>query len=196
MDAQRLLTLDSCRVMALRNNKQLGVSMLKQEMAANVRKSARTKYLPHFSAIGTYQFTSEPISLLSNDQKTALNNLGTVAAGNLQQGFTTTMSQLPPQFLQSLGAMGLSPEGIQQLAGQGFTDLGKTLNAIGQEIVEAFDTDTRNMFAGSVMLSQPIFMGGSIIAMNKMADLGEEMASNTTEVRRQSTLYNIDKRTV
>ena len=193
MDAQRLLTLDSCRVMALRNNKQLGVSKLKQEMAANVRKSARTKYLPHVSAIGTYQFTSEPISLLSNDQKTALNNLGTVAAGNLQQGFTTTMSQLPPQFLQSLGAMGLSPEGIQQLAGQGFTDLGKTLNAIGQEIVEAFDTDTRNMFAGSVMLSQPIFMGGSIIAMNKMADLGEEMASNTTEVRRQSTLYNIDK---
>ena len=41
--AQQLLTLDSCRAMALRNNKQMGVSKLKQEVAHNLRKSARTK---------------------------------------------------------------------------------------------------------------------------------------------------------
>ena len=40
--AQRVLSLDSCRQMALRNNKQLGISKLKQEVAENVRKSART----------------------------------------------------------------------------------------------------------------------------------------------------------
>ena len=44
--AQRVLSLDSCRQMALRNNKQLGVSKLKQDVAENLRKSARTKYLP------------------------------------------------------------------------------------------------------------------------------------------------------
>ena len=38
--AQRVLSLDSCRQMALLNNKQLGVSKLKQEVAANMRKSA------------------------------------------------------------------------------------------------------------------------------------------------------------
>ena len=54
--AQRVLSLDSCRQMALRNNKQLGVSKLKQDVAANLRKSARTKYLPHVSA------TSTPVS--------------------------------------------------------------------------------------------------------------------------------------
>ena len=31
--AQRVLSLDSCRQMALRNNKQLGVSKLKQDVA-------------------------------------------------------------------------------------------------------------------------------------------------------------------
>ena len=60
--AQRILSLDSCRQMALRNNKQLGVSKLKQGVAANLRRSARTKYLPHVSAIGTYEYTSESIS--------------------------------------------------------------------------------------------------------------------------------------
>ena len=31
-EAQRLLTLDSCRAMALRNNKQMGVAKMKQEV--------------------------------------------------------------------------------------------------------------------------------------------------------------------
>ena len=35
-DAQRLLTLDSCRAMALRNNKQMGVAKMKQEVNANL----------------------------------------------------------------------------------------------------------------------------------------------------------------
>ena len=75
--AQRILSLDSCRQMALHNNKQLGISRLKQDVAANIRKSARTKYLPHVSAIGTYQYTSEEISLLSDVQKHTLPYLGT-----------------------------------------------------------------------------------------------------------------------
>lgn len=76
-EAQQLLSLDSCRAMALRNNKQMGVQQLKQDIAANLRKSARTKYLPHVSAIGSYQFTSEEISILNNEQKGKLSNLGT-----------------------------------------------------------------------------------------------------------------------
>ena len=39
-DGQRLLTLDSCRAMALRNNKQMGVAKMKQEVNANLRKES------------------------------------------------------------------------------------------------------------------------------------------------------------
>ena len=56
--AQRVLSLDSCRQMALRNNKQLGVSKLKEDVAENVRKSARTKYLPQVNALGGYTYQS------------------------------------------------------------------------------------------------------------------------------------------
>ena len=191
--AQRVLSLDSCRQMALRNNKQLGVSKLKQDVAENVRKSARTKYLPHVSAVGTYQHTSKPISLLNDDQKAALPQMGTAVGGKMQQGFQQTLSQLPPLTLQTLELMGLSGTAINQMAAQGFGDIANALNGMGQRVVDALDTDTRNMFAGAVMVSQPVFMGGAIIAANKMADINTEMAQNTTDVRRQATLYQIDQ---
>lgn len=192
--AQRVLTLDSCRRMALSNNKQLGISRLKQDVAANIRRSARTKYLPHVSAIGTYQYTSEEVSILNSGQKAALGSMGTTFATGLQQGMAGVLGQLPqPQFGQALGQMGLSMEGLQQLMSQNTSEAAAKLNAIGQGIVDAFRTDTRQLWAGSILLTQPIFMGGSIIALNKMADLGEEMAENSLEARRQATLYKIDQ---
>ena len=44
--AQQTLSLDSCRALALSNNKLLGVAKIRQDVAKNMKKSARTKYLP------------------------------------------------------------------------------------------------------------------------------------------------------
>ena len=60
-------------------------------------------------------------------------------------------------------------------------------------MVNLFHTETRNMFAGAVMVTQPVFMGGAIVALNKMADISEEMAANSAENVRQTTLYSIDQ---
>ena len=65
---QQLLTLDSCRAMALHHNKQMQMASVKQEVAADMRRSTRTKYLPHVSGVGAYMHTSKEISLLSDDQ--------------------------------------------------------------------------------------------------------------------------------
>jgi len=177
--AQRVLSLDSCRQMALRNNKQLGVSKLKQDVAENLRKSARTKYLPHVSAIGAYEYTSEEVSILNDAQKTALSGLGTNLTGAMQQSLGPAVAQMQPL--------------TQQLIGQTLTQTAGLLNQKGQNIVDAFRTDTRNIFAGTIMLTQPVFMGGSILALNKMADISEEMAKNSTDARRHATLYQIDQ---
>jgi outer membrane protein TolC len=188
--AQQLLTLDSCRAMALRNNKQMGVSRVKQEVAANLRKSARTKYLPHVSALGGYEWTSKEISLLSDDQKKALSNMGTSMATQLGPDIPSVLSMLPQDMVSQLVQSGLTPEVIQQ---QLLPSAANALNAKGQQIVNLFRTDTRNMFAGAVMVTQPVFMGGAIVALNKMADIGEEMAANSAENVRQTTLYSIDQ---
>ena len=197
--AQQVLCLDSCRAMALSNNKQLGVSKIKQDIANNLKRSARTKYLPHVSAIGTYQFTSEEISLLNNDQKDRLANIGTSMAGSLQ-GMGNTLQTTLGQLGQLFGQMGVPTEAFQQMAGglqqqmgQTLTNTAGMLNTEGQKIVDAFRTDTRNIFAGSVMVTQPVFLGGSLIALNKLADLNEEMAANTADARRQTIIYATDQ---
>lgn len=197
--AQRLLSLDSCRQMALRNNKQLSVSKVKQDVAANLRKSARTKYLPHVSAVGTYQYTSEPISLLNDIQKETFPNLGTGLVTGMQSqigGIENSFSQMGAAFVK----LGVPAENVQQMMGGVQTSIKETmagmqtsLNALGQQIVDAFDTDTRHLFAGSILVTQPIFMGGAIIAMNKMADISEYMAENSMIAHRQATIYKIDQ---
>ena len=191
--AQQLLTLDSCRAMALRNNKQLSVSRVKQDVAANLRKSARTKYLPHVSALGGYEWTSKEISLLNDDQKSALSNLGTNMASAVTGKAGEAMADIPTSVWQSLGQLGVTPAMVQQQLSGGLTTASGLLNTGGQRIVDAFRTDTRNMFAGAIMVTQPVFMGGAIVAMNRMADIGEQMAANSTEARRQLTLYEIDQ---
>lgn len=181
VEAQRVLSLDSCRAMALRNNKQMSVQQVKQEVAKNIRKSARTKYLPHVSAVGGYLYTSKEISILSDDNKDALSNLGTTTTNQLSSGLASAMPVLSALF----GGTAPVAAMMNGMAG--------SLNQVGQHIVDEFRTDTRHMFGGSIFLTQPIFMGGAIVAMNKMADLGEELAANSADARRQETLYQIDQ---
>lgn len=194
---QTVLTLDSCRALALRNNKQINVSRLSKEMAMNTRKAARTKYLPKVDVLAGYEFTSRDINLLSNKQKNMLNNmgtnLGTQVGGDLQKGISEKMTELVKQGAismqqaQQIGAM------IQQAGapiGQYAAGIG---NTIGQQIVDAFRTDTKSVFGGAVILRQPIFMGGAIKAANAIADITEEMADNDESLKTQSTIYDIDK---
>ena len=190
----RTLTLDSCRSMALHNNKQMRMAEVKQDVAANIRRSARTKYLPHVSAIGTYEHTSREISLLNDRQKSSFSNLGTNLVGSLQQDLGAVMAQMPADRLAAmLGMMGLSPEAVQQMTGQVGGRAAALMDEFGQGVVDAFRTDTRNIWAGSILLTQPIYMGGAITAANRMADIQEEMAATSAESQRQSTLYDIDR---
>lgn len=191
--AQHLLSLDSCRALALRNNKQLSVSRVKQDVAMNLRKSARTKYLPRVTAYGAYEHLSKEVSILNNDQKTTLSNLGTSLTGGIQSGVTGFLSGLPAGVWSMLGALGITPESISTKLSGDLAPVETALNQKGQDIVDAFRTDNRDIFMGSIMVTQPVFMGGAITAMNRMADIGEQMAANSAEASRQLTIYTIDQ---
>lgn len=186
--AQQMLSLDSCRALALRNNKQINIAKLKKDIAHNTRKAARTKYLPHIDILGGYEFMSKEISILNNEQKGALGNLGTTAAGQLGSTMSSVITEMTsqgiitPQTAEALGniANKITP-GIQQGG-----------NQIGTALRDAFKTDTRNTFMASIMLRQPIYMGGSIIAANKIAEINEQLTANDIQNRTQNTIYNID----
>ena len=145
------LSLDSCRAMALRNNKQLGIARAKQQAAMNVRKSARTKYLPHIDVAGGWMLSSREVSLLNNDQKNTLSTLGTNAIGSVDvshvSNLLTSMVQkgvLSPAEAQQYGQL-LSGT-TQQLAAYG--------DALGEKLQDAFRTDTRSIIVGSIVVNQ------------------------------------------
>ena len=186
--AQRVLTLDSCRYLAISNNKQLGVARTKKEMASNEVKSAQTKYLPHVDAMAGYELMSKEVSILNNSQKTALNNLGTNAMSRMGNNVSDVFSRLVQD-----GA--ITPQIAQQL-GEQMGVLSSSLAAVGDEfgstIRKAFRTNNRNMFAGSVMVSQPLYMGGSINALNRIAELNETIADDNYDMLLQNVLYEIE----
>ena len=174
--------------MALRNNKQLSVSRLKQEVATNTRKAVRTKYLPKVDAIGGYELLSKEISLLNDQQKSSLDNIGTTAVSSanakLPEALTTMAQQglITPQQAQAFG----------QMAGQLATPMAEALNSVGTDIRKAFRTNNRNMFGAAIMVQQPLYMGGAITAANRMADLNEELTASSTKGTIQNTLYDVD----
>lgn len=70
-------SLDSLRARAVSNNKSLLMAEQKKVAASYTHKSAKTNYLPKVSATGAYMYTSREMSLLSDEQKHTLSNIGT-----------------------------------------------------------------------------------------------------------------------
>ena len=187
--AQQALSLDSCRALAMRNNKQLGITQYKKEAAKYTVKAAKTQYLPKLNVVGGYMFTSREISLLNNEQKSTLSSIGTALSGSLGNDISSVLTKLTQDGV-------LTPEQANHFGGvlnNMGTSLGDALNHSGQRIVKAFDTDTRNMFMASAVVTQPVFMGGAITAANKMAKISQQMVDNDYAAKLQGTLYSTDQ---
>ncbi len=187
--AQQVLSLDSCRALAMRNNKQLGITQYKKEAAKYTVKAAKTQYLPKLNVVGGYMFTSREISLLNNEQKSTLSSIGTALSGSLGKDISSVLTKLTQDGV-------LTPEQANHFGGvlnNMGTSVGDALNHSGQRIVKALDTDTRNMFMASAVVTQPVFMGGAITAANKMAKISQQMVDNDYAAKLQGTLYSTDQ---
>lgn len=204
------LSLDSCRARALRANKQMSMARVKKSTTENLRKAARTKYLPHIDVNGGYMYSSRELSLLSDDQKVMLGNAGTNATQALSGKLSPVMGQMEQNVsstIQQMATQGLiTPSQAQALgniankAGNAFGQMGQEManqlaeagNAIGQQIVDALNTNTHHIFTASAILTQPIYMGGAITAGNNMADIAEKMASTSIEATEDNIIFSID----
>ena len=226
--AGQSLSLDSCRSLAIKNNKTLQMSSLKQEAAHWQRKSALTNYLPKISAVGTYQRTSREVSLLNDEQKDGLSHMGSNLAGTIGQGvqqgaadFQQRLATLPssPEFqalMQNpqvqailaqnpqLAQMLANPTALQQLADPYLqqaatafngmlTSMASMVDGAGQNIVDAFRTDTRNMTGAAVLLTQPLYMGGKIRAYDQITRLAEDAAGVQHTMEEQDLLVSVDE---
>ncbi len=177
--AQMVLNLDSCRALALRNNKELRISQQKKAEAHYEHKAATTNFLPKINATGAYIRNQREVSLLNDEQKTALSSLGTT----LTQPVQNALQQLVTQH----------PEVQSYVASLSSFDLASPLNAAGSSIVDVLRTDTRNIYAGVITLTQPVFMGGKIRAYNKLTGFAEQLAESQHQTKMQEVILSTDE---
>ncbi len=206
--AQSVFTLDSCRAMAVENNKDMRMASIDREIAELNKKAAFTKYLPRITATGAYVYTSKDIHLISDEQEEALRGFGdkisTTAGGMLQQFQQQSQALLTnPQIQQMLatnpqlagmvqqlmpqiqGAMQGAPGAIQQISG--------AVNGAGNNLADALQLNTNNIFTAGVMLTQPIYMGGKIMAYNKITDLMAQADEQKHSIKNQELLVQVDQ---
>lgn len=186
LHAQRVLSLDSCRNMAIANNKSLLIAKERMQKAHYDRKAAFTNFLPDFSATGTYMYFSDEISLLNDGQKSALNHMGT----SLQQGLTQAATPIIQHIAQTNPQLAAS---LQQAIQSGKLDgMSTALNQLGNELTDALRTDTRNMWAGAVTLMQPLYMGGKIRAYHRITKFSEALSRTQHDAQLQDLILNTD----
>lgn len=174
------LSLDSCISLAISNNKDLAIAQMNQEVATLNRKEAFTHYLPRVEAMGAYLRNEKELSLLSDEQKDALSNIGTTMGTSIApiiQGAAQQNQQMAPLF--------------QQLGGIA-TAMVPSLNEAGAGLVDALRTDSRNVTAAALMLTQPLYMGGKIAAYNRITRYAEQISRAQTDQKTQQLVVDVE----
>ncbi|MBQ6254707.1 MAG: TolC family protein [Bacteroidales bacterium] len=201
--AQRTLTLQECRDMATQADRELQQEKTKVEMAGYDRKIALANYFPNISGTGAYLYNPNDIALISEAGSEALRNAGTTLHGVSSEYQKKVLGDIT-EYIQKLAAtdpasamkyMQLMQDPLLQtlLGSLSSTDFSAAVNAIGQDIDDALHPDLENILVGSVTVQQPIFMGGKIVAANRIAKLAEELSQASYDQRYRQTIVDVDQ---
>ena len=174
------LSLDSCLALAVRNNKDLTIAQMKEDVATLNSMEAFTHYLPRVDATGAYVRTEKQLSLLSDEQKDALSNMG------------TTMGEKAGPIIQNMAAQNPQFASLFQQLGGLASQLVPEINQLGQGLVDALHTDTRNTTAAAIMLTQPLYMGGKIVAYNNITRYAEQIAKAQSDQKMQDLVVQVE----
>ena len=188
VSAQSLLNLDSCRSLALEKNRDLHMGEYKVEKAKNEHRAAFTNYLPKLSARGAYIYNGKNIELLSDEQKVRLETMGNRVAKDLRDNPT-----LQKAILELLVSNPTLAPTITSLMTDGMGAVNSGLNALGHTVVNDLSLDAHNITVGAVTLTQPLFMGGKVVAYNRATALAEELARSQVETTRRDVIVSTDK---
>ena len=94
MTGQETLTLEQCREMAIRNNKDLDQARTKVEMAGYDRKIARANYFPNISATAAYMYNEKNLALISDEMSGKLTGAGAALQGKVNEKVTAVVEAL------------------------------------------------------------------------------------------------------
>lgn len=182
--AQEVLTLDTCRARALRANSGLKRSEMKREETDALQKVALWQMLPKVSANGGYMWMQKSVNLLSEDNKERIGRMGDEVVADLGTAVHREFDDVP------VVGNTIATRLDNMLAS---SNLGPHLNDVGNEIVQGLETDTRNMGVAAVTLTQPVYMGGKLLAAYRTARLLDELSGMQYDKEREALLVSVDE---
>ena len=168
--AQNAVSLDSCRSMALARNKGLSIARAGIQKAEYQKKEAFAAYLPAIDFAGGYMYNQKELSIFDKDQL-----LPTKTFNPATQSYEFNLAKNP-----------MTGEPIKGPDGQYIPE---TVALIPKE---AMTYDIHNVFFGAVTLTQPIFMGGKIVAMNKITGYAHKLAEAMHRSEAEDVIYAVD----
>ncbi len=164
------VSLDSCRSLALANNKQLRVTAESVRMTGYQKKEAFAAYLPAIDFNGGYTYNQKDISIFDKDQL-----LPTKTFDLQSQSYQFDLVKNP-----ATGEPIKGPDGQY---------IPQTVALIPKD---AMTFDVHNVFFGAVTLTQPVYMGGKIVAMNRLTHFAEEAARALHNAEAENVIYAVD----
>ena len=169
MAQAQVVTLDSCRHMALRNNKEIQQAALAIDKAGYQRKEAAAAYLPQFDLTAGYIYNSRKVSLIKEDQMLPTKSF------NMQTGTYDYNLVIDPRSGAPLQVNGqYVPSTVALLPKSGLT------------------YNIHSLMGGALTVTQPIYMGGKITAMNQITELAQQLAREMHESKVEDVIYNVD----
>ena len=164
------VSLDSCRQMALRSNKQLMMSRSAIQKAKYQKDEAFAAYLPAIDFTGGYTYNQRELSIFDSDQLLPTKSFD-MKTGKYEFNLVT------------------NPETGMPIKGPNGQYVPSTVALIPKE---AMTYDIHNVFFGAVTLTQPIYMGGKIVAMNKITRDAETLAKRMHDNEVENVIYAVD----
>lgn len=159
ISAQRILSLEDARNLAIQNNKHLKMATEEEKVAYYEKKEAFLKYFPKFSGTGFY---------IRNEK-----NLNVIGSSAIPSSIT----------LPDLSGLGVPiPPGTQIPIP---SELSDKIRSLGE-------FDIKNIWVGSVSMTQPLFMGGRIVAYNDIMKNAQELAKSKKDTELQDVIAELD----
>ncbi len=190
------LSLEDCRTLALENNLRIQIADEHIGAAGEVRKSARTSFLPNISANGLYTRSNKKFSLLDEDKFIPVVPYSALDAntGGLNSSILSpTLPDGSPNPGFDADVFG-STFAINPATGQPFTD--KDNNpAFGNYAWlprEEGEFGNKNLFVGALTLTQPIYLGGKVRESYKITQYGERLAVAEKKMDVSEVLYKTE----
>ena len=184
--SQQKISIEECRQMALSKNKGLEMTTESLKAARQLKAAAFTQFFPNFSATGAYTWNQKNLSLLSEDGLLPVGTKMTdgtfgFTADQISNGWTLVDgSPLPLDANNVPFNPKTNPEKIQW---KGYALLPK----------ESMEFDIQNVYVGTIGFIQPVFMGGKIKELYKIAKYGVNLAEAQNENKTTELLLEVDE---